>query len=65
MLGSQRRLVRRWEWLRLMPNDGFFPQSSHTAAINHTLSEAVLTGTGIGGTRAAANGSKVSITEHD
>jgi hypothetical protein len=29
--GSQRRLVRRWEWLMFMPNDGFLPQMSHTA----------------------------------
>ncbi len=33
MLGFQRRLVRRWEWLTLMPNDGFLPQISHTAAM--------------------------------
>lgn len=33
MLGSQRRLVRRWEWLMFIPNDGFLPQSSHTAAM--------------------------------
>jgi hypothetical protein len=25
--------VRRWEWLTLMPKDGFLPQSSHTAAM--------------------------------
>src|SRR5579864_3361802 len=37
MLGFQRRLVRRWEWLMLIPNDGRFPHTSHTAAIgNHT-----------------------------
>ncbi len=29
--GSHRRLVRRCEWLTLMPNDGFLPQMSHTA----------------------------------
>ena len=33
MFGSQRRLVRRWEWLTLIPNDGFLPQTSHTAAM--------------------------------
>ena len=37
MLGFQRRLVRRWEWLMLMPNDGFLPQTSHTAAISRRL----------------------------
>jgi hypothetical protein len=25
--------VRRWEWLTLIPNEGFLPQISHTAAI--------------------------------
>ena len=33
MFGSQRRLVLRWEWLMFMPNEGFFPQTSHTAAM--------------------------------
>jgi len=33
MFGFHRRLVRRWEWLKLIPNDGFLPQSSHTDAI--------------------------------
>lgn len=33
MLGSHRRLVLRWEWLMFMPNEGFFPQTSHTAAM--------------------------------
>jgi hypothetical protein len=33
MLGSQRRLVRRCEWLMFIPNDGFLPQMSHTAAM--------------------------------
>ena len=33
MLGFQRRLVRRWEWLTFMPNEGFLPQTSHTAAM--------------------------------
>ncbi len=33
MLGFHRRLVRRCEWLRFMPNDGFLPHSSHTDAI--------------------------------
>ncbi len=32
MLGFQRRLVRRWEWLRLIPKDGCLPQISQTAA---------------------------------
>ena len=36
MLGFQRRFVRRCEWLRLMPNDGCFPQTSQTAAIART-----------------------------
>ena len=37
MLGSQRRLVRRWEWLIFIPNDGFFPHTSHTAAMTRRL----------------------------
>ena len=32
MLGFQRRLFRRWEWLTLMPKDGCFPQTSQTDA---------------------------------
>ncbi len=32
-LGFQRRFVRRCEWLTFMPNEGFFPQISHTAAM--------------------------------
>ena len=32
MLGFQRRLVRRWEWLTLIPNEGCLPQTSQTAA---------------------------------
>jgi hypothetical protein len=31
MFGFQRRLVRRWEWLTAIPNDGRFSQMSHTA----------------------------------
>ena len=38
MLGFQRRLVRRWEWLIDMPNDGCFPQTSHTAAMTRFAS---------------------------
>jgi hypothetical protein len=37
MLGSQRRLVLRWEWLMFIPNDGFLPQTSHTAAMTLRL----------------------------
>lgn len=33
MLGFQRRLLRLWEWLTLMPNEGCLPQTSHTDAI--------------------------------
>ena len=33
MFGFQRRLVRRWEWLMLIPNDGRLPHTSHTAAM--------------------------------
>ncbi len=33
MFGFQRRLVRRWEWLRLMPKIGFLSQTSQTAAM--------------------------------
>ena len=32
-LGFHRRLVRRCEWLTFMPNEGFLPQMSHTAAM--------------------------------
>jgi hypothetical protein len=37
MLGSQRLLVRRWEWLRFIPNEGCLPQTSQTAATTRTL----------------------------
>ena len=37
MFGFQRRLVRRWEWLTLMPKDGCFPHTSQTAAMAHNL----------------------------
>src|SRR5436305_1799659 len=33
MLGFQRRLVRRCEWLMLMPNEGCLPHTSHTDAM--------------------------------
>src|SRR3984957_4029024 len=36
MLGSQRRLVRRWECDTDLPNPGAFPQISQTAAIRET-----------------------------
>ncbi len=42
MLGFQRRLVRRWEWLMLIPNDGFLPHTSHTAAMTFLLPLGVL-----------------------
>src|SRR5579864_9475643 len=45
MFGSQRRLVRRCEWLMLMPNEGCLPHTSQTAAMTRTLSLG-LTGTG-------------------
>src|SRR5687767_2209011 len=35
MFGFQRRGVRRWEWLTFFPNDGCFPQTSHTADTPH------------------------------
>jgi hypothetical protein len=31
MLGFQRRLVRRWEWLTRIPTLGCLPQTSQTA----------------------------------
>src|SRR3977135_1387021 len=34
MLGFHRRLVRRWEWLMLIPNEGCLPHTSHTAAMD-------------------------------
>ncbi len=37
MLGLHRRLVRTWEWLTLLPNEGFLPQTSHTAAMFKTF----------------------------
>jgi DAK2 domain fusion protein YloV len=37
MFGFQRRFVRRCEWLTFMPNDGCFPQTSHTAAMTTYL----------------------------
>src|SRR4051794_26343317 len=33
MLGFQRRLVRRWEWLTAIPKDGCLPHTSQTAAM--------------------------------
>jgi hypothetical protein len=36
MFGFHRRLVRRWEWLMLMPNDGPLPHTLQTAAIGTT-----------------------------
>jgi hypothetical protein len=38
-------LVRRWEWLIDMPNDGCFPQTSHTAAMTRTSAEQADRGT--------------------
>jgi hypothetical protein len=34
MLGFQRRLVRRWEWLIDIPKEGCFPHTSHTAGMS-------------------------------
>lgn len=34
MLGFQRRLVRRWEWLTAIPKPGFFEQISQTEDIS-------------------------------
>src|SRR5687767_14171237 len=33
MLGFQRRLVCRWEWLTFEPKEGCLPHTSHTAAM--------------------------------
>jgi hypothetical protein len=33
-LGSNRRFVATIEWLRLWPNDGFFPQTAQTLAMD-------------------------------
>ena len=41
MFGFQRRLVRRCEWLTLLPNDGFLPQTSHVDAIVGNLYSSV------------------------
>jgi len=35
--GFQRRLVRRCEWLMFIPNEGFLPQMSHTAAMTRQI----------------------------
>ena len=32
-LGSKRRFVATIEWLRLFPNDGFFPQTAQILAM--------------------------------
>jgi uncharacterized protein len=37
MLGFQRLGVRLWEWLMLIPKDGFLPHTSHTAAMGPRL----------------------------
>ena len=42
MFGSQRRLVRRWEWDTFIPKAGCFPQISHTAATMTRSSEQFL-----------------------
>jgi hypothetical protein len=33
MFGFQRRFDRTWEWLIVMPNEGFLPHTSQTAAM--------------------------------
>ena len=38
-LGSQRRFVRRWEWLTRIPTWGRFPQTLQTADIRNLTSE--------------------------
>src|SRR5436190_12589309 len=53
MLGFQRRLVRRCEWLMLMPNEGCLPHTSQTAAMTR-LPPTSFRGPG-----------KVSIAQHD
>src|SRR6266508_4056891 len=40
MLGFHRRLVRRWEWLSFIPNQGCLPHTSHTAAMTGNLGDA-------------------------
>ncbi len=42
MLGFQRRLVLRWEWLMLIPKDGRFPHTSHTAAMTSWASSSIV-----------------------
>ena len=37
MLGFQRRLVRRWEWLNRIPNEGCLPHMSQVAAMGARL----------------------------
>ena len=37
IFGFQRRFVRTWEWLTLMPNDGFLPQTSQTDAMSKSF----------------------------
>src|SRR3954463_8514931 len=44
MLGFQRRFERTCEWLMLTPNDGFLPQTSHTAAMTRYSNSCERTG---------------------
>src|SRR5690606_30542385 len=46
MLGFHRRLVRRCEWLTLMPHDGRLPHTSQTAAMTGHLGGRARTGPG-------------------
>src|SRR3954471_20428471 len=45
MLGFQRRLVRRCEWLMLMPNEGCLPHTSHTDAMTRLPPREIAGGT--------------------
>src|SRR5947207_8706969 len=44
MLGFHRRFERTCEWLMLTPNDGFLPQTSHTAAMTRFSNSGTWTG---------------------
>src|SRR5690606_3534903 len=46
MFGFHRRLVRRCEWLTLMPHDGRLPHTSQTAAMTGHLGGRARTGPG-------------------
>lgn len=51
MLGSQRRLVRRCEWLSCLEKYGDFPQISQVAGMDMMVAASVVQGPDRGGAR--------------